>query len=52
MKGKREGRGGLLPQGEPPGPMNDSRGMTTARVDGGSTAAARKREGERGQGKS
>jgi hypothetical protein len=32
--------------------MNGSKGMTTARVDGGSTAAARKREGERGQGKS
>jgi hypothetical protein len=38
-EGKGEGRGGLLPQGEPQGPLDDSRGATTARVDDGGTMA-------------
>ena len=46
-EGKGEGRGGLLPQGGPQGPLDGSRGATVARVDDGGIGAARRRAGER-----
>jgi hypothetical protein len=51
-EGKGEGRGGLLPQGEPQVPLDDRRGATAARVDDDDTGATQRRAGERGQGKS
>jgi hypothetical protein len=50
-EGKGQGRGSLLPQGEPQGPLDGSCGVTVARVDDGGTRATLRRAGERGQGK-
>jgi hypothetical protein len=50
--GKIEDREGLLPQGEPHGLLDNSRGTTTARVDDDDTVAAWRRASEHGQGKS
>jgi hypothetical protein len=51
-EGKGEGTGGLLPQGEPQVPLDDRRGAMAARAAADDTGAARRRAGERGQGKS
>jgi hypothetical protein len=41
-EGEIEGRGGWLPRGKTPGPLNGDKGMTGARVDDSGVAVARR----------